>query len=175
MRTRIITILASLCSLAGTAAAETTVWGTPAAGCTPDADSIANQRFLSSAVTGNVAFAPGKTGTISLACRVRKPFDTNVNVNTIGVTYKDGFGGTCGDWQSTVSVAHFRTSTDGSGAGATLVSFVAPNSSAARSEHTQSFTPSGTHNDDFYWVQIQITRWNTACDVKAFGARLFTP
>jgi hypothetical protein len=173
MRTRIIATLALLGSLAGTAAAETTPWGTPASGCMPDQSSIANQRFVSSATTGNVAFAPGKTGTITLACRVRHPLGSSSN--TIGVTYKDGWGGTCGDWQSTVSVSYIRTSTDGSGAGATLASFVAQNSSAARSEHTQGFTPSGNTNDDLYWVQIQITRWNTACDVKAFGARLFTP
>lgn len=173
MSLRPFAILATIAILHTTSHAETTVWSSPGAGCMSDPDSISNQRFVASATYGDVYFASGKTGTIDLACRVR--FPVTASPDRIALTFKDGAnGGTCpnGTSSSYVSISYFRTSTDGSGSGATIANVTGPDS-GSRTEHISSFTQSGTADDDYFWIRVRLYRSDTDCDVRVYGARLF--
>ncbi len=178
MRISAIALIYSLflCALPTAASAETTRWGSVAAGCVPDSSAIYNARFVVNTTTGQVTFAAGKTGQIHLICRIRRPFWDEIPPVRLAVTYKDGADGLmCLNNDSSVAVAFMKTPTD-AGSASTITSFTAANSGLSRSEHVHSFTgDTSPPNDAYYWIRVTLGRSNSSCDVRAFGVRLFNP
>lgn len=153
--------------------AEITTWSDVIGGCIPESDALYNQLFETDAATGEVRFGAGRTGTIRFTCPVSN-LSSFQGYNRLVLTANNPFN--CGG-VGAVSVCLRKTSTNTSGAGATVgcvsTQTIGP---FARTEWITNLG-FGFHdwspNDFYYWADVTISRDSTSCDYRAFGTRLF--
>jgi len=160
-----------------TAMANASAWSSPASGCVvePAGTALASQR----AIQGDVHFATGQTGTIRLSCPIH-------GFGTQAVNDPDHFLLTFYDTDATTDNCTFKASflrqnTNATEGGATIATYdgaadtTLASSSPFRNAESLSFTHTWNFDTNYYWVEVELFRNTTACDIDFIGVERRRP
>jgi len=145
-----------------TAAADT-FWSSVGAGChmEPASESIGAIDYTS----GIVFFTGSNTGTIHLVCPVTKA-GVATNPNFMDIQYSENHN----DCSIT---AYFKRTTTGTSPSAGSIASVISTNHSGLWVASQGFTHTFSLDDNYYWMDVYVTRTSTNCDPWFYGVRLY--